>query len=233
MTNLAIPSVTSNATAASTTASTGTSQSSSAGSGSAANLTQSDFLQLLTAQLQYQTPTSPADPTALAGEFAQISTVDGIDSLNTKLGDLASSTTASQMGQAASLVGKQVAMYGDTLTANGKGSAEGAFNLSGAANNVTVSVTNTAGTVVGTMDLGAMSAGQQTFNWTGGTANTQYNYEIDATNSSGAAVSATPYSVYTVDSVNVSGTTPTLNVAGYSSAMPISDVQTVLGGSST
>ena len=66
------------------------------------------------------------------------------------------------------------------------------------------------------MNLGAMSAGQQTFNWTGGSANAQYTYEIDATNGSGAAVSSTPYSVYTVEGVNVSGSSPSLNVAGYS-----------------
>ena len=113
MTSLAIPSANSFSAAASTTATNGTSQASSSGSGSAANLTQSDFLQLLTAQLQYQTPTSPADPTQLAGEFAQISTVDGIDSLNTKVADITAASTTSQLGLATSLVGKQVAVSGD------------------------------------------------------------------------------------------------------------------------
>ena len=233
MTSLAIPSATSAATAASTTASSGTTQTSSSGSGSAANLTQSDFLQLLTAQLQYQTPTSPADPTALAGEFAEISTVDGIDSLNTKVADISAASTTSQIGLASSLVGKQVAMSGDGLITNAAGSAEGAFSLSGAANNVTVTVTNAAGQQVSTVKLGALSAGQQTFNYTGGSANTQYTYSIDATNSSGAAVSTTPYTVFTVEGVNVSGSAPSLNVQGFDVPMPMSDVQTVLGGTSS
>jgi flagellar basal-body rod modification protein FlgD len=232
MTNLAIPSASSYAAATSTTANSGAAQASSSGSGSSATLSQADFLQLLTAQLQYHTPTSPADPTQLASEFAQISTVDGIDNLNTKVGDIQSGTVASQMGQAASLVGKQVAISGDTLTTNASGAAEGAFNLAGNASDVSVSVMNAGGQVVGTMDLGAMSAGQQSFNWTGGTANAQYTYQVSATSSSGA-ISAVPYSVYTVEGVNVSGTSPTLNVAGYATPLPISDVQTVLGGSSS
>jgi flagellar basal-body rod modification protein FlgD len=230
MTNLAIPSATSFSAAASTTATNGTSQASSSGAGSAANLTQSDFLQLLTAQLQYQTPTSPADPTALAGEFAQISTVDGIDSLNTKVAALGAASTTSQIGLASSLVGKQVALSGDGLIANAKGSAEGAFSLTGAANNVTVTVKNAAGQDVGTLKLGALSAGQQTFNYTGGSANAQYTYSIDATNGSGAAVSTTPYTVYTVEGVNVSGSAPSLNVQGFNAPLPLSLVQTVLGG---
>ena len=235
MTNLAIPSATSYAAATSTTANSGASKlsASGSGSGSSSTLTQADFLQLLTAQLQYQTPTSPADPTQLASEFAQISTVDGIDNLNTKVGAIQSGTVASQMGQAASLVGKQVGIDGNTLTANASGAAEGAFDLAGSASDVTVSIMNSGGQVVGTQDLGALSAGQQTFNWTGGTANGQYTYQVNATDTSGNALSVTPYSVYTVDGVNVSGTSPTLNVAGYAEAMPMSDVQTILGSTSS
>jgi flagellar basal-body rod modification protein FlgD len=233
MTSLAIPSASSATSAASTTATSGATQNSSSGSGSAATLSQSDFLQLLTAQLQYQTPTDPADPTALAGEFAEISTVDGINSLNTKVADISAASTTSQIGLASSLVGKQVAMSGDGLIANGAGSAEGAFSLAGAANDVTVTVLNSAGQEVKTLNLGALSAGQQTFNFTGGSANTNYTYEISAMNSSGNAVSTTPYTVYTVEGVNVSGSAPSLNVQGYDVPLPMSDVQTVLGGTSS
>jgi flagellar basal-body rod modification protein FlgD len=233
MTSLAIPSSNNFAAAASTTGTNGTSQASSSGAGSGADLTQSDFLQLLTAQLQFQTPTSPADPTQLAGEFAQISTVDGIDSLNTKLANITAASTTSQIGLASSLVGKQVAVSGDGLITNAAGSAEGAFNLAGAANNVTVTVSNAAGTQVGTVKLGTLSAGQQTFNFTGGSANAQLTYSISATNGSGAAVSTTPFTVFTVEGVNVSGSAPSLNVQGTDAPLPMSLVQTVLGGTAS
>jgi flagellar basal-body rod modification protein FlgD len=222
MTNLAIPSSTSPTPASSST---------SSGSGSADTLTQADFLKLLTAQLQFQTPTSPADPTQLASEFAQISTVDGINQLNTQVGGIESGAVAGQIAQAASLVGKQVAVSGDTLTPNASGSAEGAFDLAGPAQDVSVSIMNPSGTVADTIDLGPLQAGQQTFNWTKGTPGTEFTYQVNATSSSGAAVASNTFSVFTVEGVNLSSTTPTLNVQGFADPLSVSSVQTVLGAS--
>jgi flagellar basal-body rod modification protein FlgD len=234
MTSLAIASTTPTtaAAAASTTAFSG-SASTAGSSGSSSTLTQADFLKLLTAQLQYQTPTNPADPTQLASEFAEISTVNGIDQLNTQVSSIQSSAAAAQIAQASSLVGKQVAVSGDTLTPDASGSATGVFDLANSAQNVTVSILEPNGTSAGTVNLGSLAAGQQSFSWGGGTAGTQYTYQVNATAASGAAVSATPYSVYTVEGVNLSGTTPSLNVAGSATSLPISSVATVLGGSST
>jgi len=223
MTSLAVQnSVSAVAAAASTTAAT-------ASSGSANAITQGDFLQLLTAQLKYQTPANPADPTQLASEFAAISTVDGITQLNSQLSTIQTSTAASQIGQAASLVGKQVAVSGDVLTPNTSGAATGAFNLAAPAQNTEVTILAPNGTVAGTETLGALPAGQQSFTWSGGTAGTSYTYQVTATNATGAAVSVTPYSVYTVQGVNVSGSTPTLNVQGSPTPLAVSSVQTVLG----
>jgi flagellar basal-body rod modification protein FlgD len=226
MTNLsATNSSTSASVAASTTAST-------SNSGSAASLTQSDFLQLLTAQLKYQSPTSPADPTQMTSEFAAISTVNGIDSINTKLSSLSTSTGAAQIAQASSLVGKQVAITGNTLIAGTNGVADGAFNLASATKSTTVTVMNPNGSIATTLNLGALSAGQQDFSWSGGAAGTNYSYNVTASDSTGAAVTATPYTVYTVQGVNLSSTSPTLNVAGSSTTIPVSSIQTVLGASS-
>jgi flagellar basal-body rod modification protein FlgD len=198
---------------------------------SASTLTQSDFLQLLTAQLKYQTPNSPADPTQLASEFAAISTVDGISQLNSSLSSIRSGGAAAQIAQAAALVGKQVAVTGDTLTTNTTGTGTGAFTLAAAAQDVQVSIMNPGGAVAATLDLGAMPAGQQSFSWGGGAANTAYTYGVNATDAAGAGVSATPYSVYTVQGVNVSGATPTLNVQGTAAPLAVSAVQTILGAS--
>jgi flagellar basal-body rod modification protein FlgD len=223
MTSLAVQnSVSAVAAAASTTAAT-------ASSGSANAITQTDFLQLLTAQLKYQTPTNPADPTQLASEFAAISTVDGITQLNSQVSAIQTSTAASQIGQAASLVGKQVAVSGNALTPDASGAATGAFNLSASTQNTEVTILAPNGAVAGTENLGALPAGQQNFSWSGGTAGTSYTYQVTATNATGAAVSVTPYSVYTVQGVNVSGSTPTLNVQGSATPLAVSSVQTVLG----
>jgi len=231
MTSLAVTSPTA---AASTTAFSGTSSSSAtSGSGSANSLTQVDFLKLLTAQLQYQTPTSPADPTQLASEFAQISTVNGIDQLSSQVSAIQSGAAAGQIAEASGLVGKQVAVSGDTLTPDASGTATGVFNLAGSAQNVTVNILNANGTSAGTVNLGALAPGQQSFTWSGGTPGTPYTYSVTASSAAGSAVSSTPYSVYTVQGVNLTGTAPTLNVEGEASALPISSVVTVLGGTSS
>jgi flagellar basal-body rod modification protein FlgD len=236
MTNLAITNgaaaVAANAVAASTTAATSTGSTTSggsAGSGSAASLTQSDFLQLLTAQLKYQTPSNPADPTQLAEEFASISTVDGIRQLNTEISNIQSSTGASQIGQAAGLVGRQVAVAGDAINTGAAGSGAGAFTLPQAAQAVSVNVFAANGSLASTLNLGALPAGQASFTYKGGAANAAYSYQVSATGAAGSAITATPYTVYTVQGVNLSGTSPTLNVAGQATALPVSSVQTVLG----
>jgi flagellar basal-body rod modification protein FlgD len=236
MTTLAIPSSTSGAAAAaaaSTTAYSGTTTSASTGSGSASTMSQSDFLKLLTAQLKYQSPSNPADPTQLASEFAEISTVNGINQLNTQVSSLGASAGAAEMAQASALVGKQVAVSGDTISADANGSATGAFSLAGAAQDAKVTILAPNGSSAGTVDLGSVSAGQQSFTWNGGVAGTQYTYQVNAVSASGQSVAATPYSVYTVQGVNLSGTSPTLNVAGQSTPLPVSSIQTILGGTSS
>ena len=228
MTTLATQNLMSNiSAAASTTAFKSASTASSATSASA--LTQQDFLQLLTAQLKYQTPSSPADPTQLASEFAAISTVNGITQLNNQVTNIQASTAAAQMAQASSLVGKQVAVSGNIISANSSGVALGAFNLNAASQTTNVTILSSTGTVAGTVNLGALPAGQKNFSWANGLAGNQYTYQINATDATGAPVQATPYSVYTVSGVNVTGTYPTLNVQGSATPLPISSVQTVLG----
>jgi flagellar basal-body rod modification protein FlgD len=230
MTNLAVPnSTTAASTAASTTAGTGaTNSGTGSAAGSAASLTQTDFLQLLTAQLQYQSPTNPADPTELASEFAQISTVDGINQLNTTVSGIQSGAAASQLAQASSIVGKQVTVSGDSLVANSSGVATGAFSLASAAQSATVTILSPNGTVAGTEALGSLPAGQNSFTWSNGTAGTQYTYQVTASGASGAAVSVTPYTVYTVNGVNLSSGTQTFSVQGESAAVPVSSIQSVL-----
>lgn len=231
MTNLALSnSVTASTTAASTTAQSGASTS---GAGSSTTMSQANFLQLLMAQLKYQSPTSPADPTQLASEFAQISTVTGINQLNSTVSSIQSGQAASQLAQASSLVGKQVTVSGNALTPNASGSATGAFSLSAAAQKAVVTVIGPKGTVAGTENLGALPAGQQSFTWSGGEAGQDYTYQVSATAADGSAVSVTPYTVYTVNGVNVSGGTQTFNVQGQATAIPVSSIQSVLGASAS
>jgi flagellar basal-body rod modification protein FlgD len=57
-------------------------------------LTEKDFLSLLTAQLKNQDPTSPVDNAQMAAQLAQFSTVSGITDMNTTLNGISQQLTA-------------------------------------------------------------------------------------------------------------------------------------------
>lgn len=87
---------------------------SSSGSESSADL-QNNFLTLLVAQLRNQDPTNPLDNAELTTQLAQISTLSGIENLNTTLGSISSQLTTSQNLQATTLVGHGVMIDGNTI----------------------------------------------------------------------------------------------------------------------
>lgn len=213
--------------AGSTTANQGTSQNQS-GLGS---LTQADFIRLITAQLQHQNPTSPQNPQDLANEFADLSTVSGINKLDSKVSQIQSGAAAGELGQAANLVGKTVATTGDSAVAGKNGSLTGAFTLASAASNAIVRITNTAtGKQVATVPLSTLSSGTNTFTWSGGTAGQTYRYRVVAATAAGKSVSATPYSTGTVSSVGLSGSNPTVSIAGQTKPVPLSSIKDIVGG---
>ena len=68
---------------------------------------QSNFLKLLTEQLKNQDPLSPMDNAQMTSQLAQISTVDGIEKLNTTLTAMLSGSQSSEAVQAAALVDRK------------------------------------------------------------------------------------------------------------------------------
>jgi len=63
------------------------------------------FLKLLVAQLRYQNPMAPSDPSAMLGQTAQFTQVESLQALAATQAQL---STLSQTGVAAGLVGREV-----------------------------------------------------------------------------------------------------------------------------
>ncbi|WP_186236038.1 flagellar hook assembly protein FlgD [Burkholderia gladioli] len=173
---------------------------------SAADLQQT-FLTLLVTQLQNQDPTSPVDSSQMTSQLAQINTVSGIAQLNSSLTSLSSQITAGQQTQAATLVGSNVLAPGNTLSiANGAATAFG-VQLSTAASNLTITVTNAAGQLVNTINEGGQQAGTVPFTWTpvdsSGAKLPDGNYTIKAnyTDVNGNTATATTMTVAQVQGV--------------------------------
>lgn len=102
---------------------------STSGSGSATTLSstsnstldQSDFLQLLVAQMKSQDPMNPQSNSDFIGQLAQFSTLSGIETLNSNFSQLLS---LDQLSQGTSLEGHQVT-YTNSSNATVSGTAEG------------------------------------------------------------------------------------------------------------
>jgi flagellar basal-body rod modification protein FlgD len=81
-----------------------------AAAGNSAPLTQSDFLNLLTTQMQYQDPMDPVSASDFASQLAQFASLQGVTQLNTSITQL---LTSQQVSQGANLIGKTVTYTND------------------------------------------------------------------------------------------------------------------------
>jgi flagellar basal-body rod modification protein FlgD len=68
------------------------------------------FLKLLVAQLRYQDPTKPLDPTEMVSQTAQLSVVDKLEEISRQLEQ---SAAADRLAIAGTIVGSQVAFEGE------------------------------------------------------------------------------------------------------------------------
>jgi flagellar basal-body rod modification protein FlgD len=179
---------------------------------------QDRFLKLLVAQMQNQDPLNPMDNAQVTSQMAQISTVQGIEQLNTTLASLLSGMNSAQPLQAASLVGHNVLAPGSSLSLK-NGGAEGGAVLAQAVDSLIVTIKDSAGRVLHTADLGAQSAGTMRFSWDGstdsGAAAIDGNYQFSLSgNAAGQKVTPDPLTVGQVTSVTPGDKGVTLSVGG-------------------
>ena len=127
------------------------------------------FLTLLTTQLKNQDPLSPMENAEVTSQLAQMSTVDGIERLNSMFKAFLEGQSANDSMQAAALVGRGVLVEGKHLALTEAG-AIGGFELDGAADKVVLSIKDATGLEVKQIQIDDLEAGSQNFVWDG-TAN--------------------------------------------------------------
>jgi len=207
--------------------SSSTSSTSSSSSATSAAEMQDQFLTLLVAQLQNQDPTNPMENSELTAQMAQISTVSGIEKLNTTVESVTGQFASMQMLQAASLIGHTVLSEGNSLGLSAAQAEDGstkisgtaAFDLDATASNVTVTITTASGQLVDTIDLGSAAAGRNYFTWDGSnyTGNDMdLRFKVSATNGS-AAVGSTSLSPNAVVATTINNGSLMLELANGSS----------------
>ncbi|HYD95682.1 MAG TPA: flagellar hook assembly protein FlgD [Noviherbaspirillum sp.] len=199
---------------------------------STAEAAQDRFMTLLVTQMRNQDPLNPLDNAQVTSQLAQLSTVTGIDKLNTTIEALMGSYKTSQSMQAADMIGHGVFVPGSSIELQDSQSLFG-FDLAEAADNVKVTITDKTGAVVRTLDLGAQKAGVLPLAWDGksddGKAvlpDGKYSFSVKAV-TAGKKVEATNLSFGTVSSVSTGNQGVKLSVPGVGD-FNLSDVRQIL-----
>ena len=184
-------------------------------------LGQTEFLELMTAQLQYQDPLKPMENGDFLGQMAQFGTVSGISELNSTFNNLSASFQSNQALQASTLVGRRVMVPGDSGFLNQGGSLSGSVELDQTASKLVITIKDSAGQLVNRQEMGVQQAGLVNFEWNGLDASGNQlpggEYQIAAEVHRGTEVSAgAMFTVVDVESVTlgVGGQDLTLSVSG-------------------
>ena len=197
------------------------------------DLGKNEFLELLVAQLNNQSPLDPQENGEFIAQLAQFSQVEGIEKLNTSMGSLLSGYQSSQALQASSLVGRKVIVPTEKAVVDTSETFKASLLLPVSSSNVYVNVYDNAGNAVSRVNLGEQGAGNISFMWDGKDASGNllppgtYKFEAQATYADGTK------GLYTMLPANVdsvvlgqNGGEMMLNLAGIG-AVPLSQVQTI------
>jgi len=175
-------------------------------------LGQMDFLQLLMIQLSYQDPMSPMDSQEFAAQLAQFSQLEQLTQMNANL-DLSLQTNlilaqSVNNTMAASMIGQQVIAYGNEVELFEGEEATISYNLSSAAQTATITIKNSAGATVRTIEAGLQSSGDQQVTWDGLDDDGDelpvgvYTFSVSAKTGAGTAVQSTTYTTGTITGVS-------------------------------
>ena len=189
-------------------------------------INESDFLQLISTQLQNQNPLQPTDPSQFLGQLEGLSEVSSLQNMQSVM-------AASQVSSSASLLGRSVLAPGTSAALATGGAIAGAVNAPAGTTNLTVSIADSKGNAVTSFQVAPASSGMTTFAWNGATAAGttaaagQYTVSVNAT-VNGSSQTVDPMVVSQVQSVTIDPATQQLDLNTTSGTVPMSSVVTIL-----
>jgi flagellar basal-body rod modification protein FlgD len=201
---------------------------SSAASAVPANMqiNETQFLQLISTQLQNQDPLQPTDPSQFLGQLEGLSEVSSLQNMQ-------SAMAANQVTSGASLLNQYVLAPGTVATLATGGAIAGAVNAPSGATNLTVSISDSKGNPVTSFQVTPAGSGMTSFSWNGTTSSGAtaaagtYQVAVSAT-VNGAAQTVPPMVVSQVQSVTIDSSTQQLDLNTTGGTVPLSSVVTIL-----
>ena len=155
------------------------------------------FLKLLITQMQNQDPLNPTEGIEFTSQLAQFSSLEQLSNLNTSFSGINSVLQAQNNYQAINMVGKEITALGDSLSVLDGEITGGIIALGETSTDTTVHIYDEDGTLVRTLDMGALLAGQHELEWDGRDNNGDlvddgtYSFEITAYDTEGQPINAT------------------------------------------
>lgn len=153
------------------------------------------FLKLLVTQLENQDPLNPTENTEFVAQLAQFSSLEGIQNLNTSLGDMKGGVDALQEFGSASLIGRNAKAESSAFVYGGSPRKLG-FTLDSDASSATLVITEPSGKVVREIDLGQLRAGYNEAEWNGASSGGAqanqglYSFSVEARGSDNKPISS-------------------------------------------
>lgn len=226
------------AEAASSSSTSSTTSSSTATSISTITGDFNTFLKILTTQLECQDPLNATDTNQFTQELVQFAGVEQQINSNSKLDQIVSALNSNGITPLLNYVGKTVEAPADGEIVLQSGAANFSYTLPSAAQSVKLTVTNSAGNTIATMD-GPTTAGVNRVSWDGVKADgTQmsdgtYNIKIVAVDSNGETLETSDVNVIALVSgiETASDGTTTLSLSGKKVAA--TDISAVYTGVTT
>ena len=191
------------------------------------------FMQLMVQQLENQDPLNPQSSSASLAQLAQFDSLNQLNSVNSNLQALVAGENQATLGSAVNMVGKSVQASGNAFGFSSGATANLSYSLPSNASSVSMDIYNSSGNLVYNTNLGAQSAGSQSFTWDGTENSGQaapsgnYTFSVVATGSGGAAIAPSTFTQASVTGLSTSSTGAVQLELSNGSTVPLSSVTNV------
>lgn len=160
-------------------------------------LNKDDFLTLMVTQMKYQDPTKPMETNDMSTQLAQFNSVEQLVNMNKVMGDMVKAQNESRSDRLTQYLGMNVQVASDKFKLGESGMTnEAYFDLPVSAAQCSVSIKDSAGSIVRSINLGSSEIGNHKVQWDGlddkgqKMSSGQYSFEVLASTIEGKPINA-------------------------------------------
>jgi len=140
---------------------------SNTGIGSTAQEIQNNFMKMLVTQMQNQNPLNPMDNAQFASQLAQMSQLQGIESMRASIDSFVKQVSSSRLLDQSALVGREVLAAGPLVNWTGDSPVNFAVNADAGLSNALIRIKTADGRIVDEIALGGVGSDIQALSWDG------------------------------------------------------------------